>query len=85
MFKSLNQNEMLKVNGGVKYIPVYSITHYKIHKGGKIISSYYGPKTYIRLECVASNDSRTEIVKYYTKDLYVEKPGGGLSNPFSQI
>ena len=29
MFKSLNQNEMLKVNGGVKYIPVYSIITHK--------------------------------------------------------
>ncbi|MBO4669302.1 MAG: hypothetical protein J5648_04930 [Lachnospiraceae bacterium] len=71
MFKSLNQNEMLKVNGGVKYIPVYSLTYYIVHKGGKIISTYYGPKTYLRLECVASSDPRTEIVKRYTKDLYV--------------
>lgn len=59
MFKTLNLNEIMQVNGGFKYIPVYEVERYFIN--GRY---YYGPKKFIRLEQVASNDRRTQIIIY---------------------
>ncbi|MBO6065207.1 MAG: bacteriocin [Lachnospiraceae bacterium] len=71
MFKTLNKNEMMNVNGGFKYIPVYNRVYYKVYRNGTLISTYYGPKTRVGTQQVANNDPRTEIVNYTTKILNV--------------
>ena len=59
MFKTLNQKEMMNVNGGFKYIPYYEQKVYYLH------GYVYGrdPKKFIKLVQVSSDDSRTQIVK----------------------
>ena len=53
MFKSLNQNEMLKVNGVFYYVHVYDFYY----------SSSGLKKVFIRTEQVASNSGTTYIVR----------------------
>ena len=53
MFKSLNQNEMLKVNGGFYYVPVYDFYY----------TSSGLQKVFIKTEQVASNSGTTYIVR----------------------
>jgi hypothetical protein len=61
MIKILNLNEMMQVNGGFKYIPVYVVKRYYAPNGRLIGMSN---KKFIGLEQVASNDSRTQIIKF---------------------
>jgi len=70
MFKTLNKNEMMNVNGGFKYIPVYNVYITKTYRGGKLISTTTSRK-YAGTQQVASYDPRSEIVNTYTKYLYV--------------
>lgn len=60
MFNALNKNEMMNVNGGFKYIPVYQITRYYQH-GGFVGQS---PKKYVGQQQVTNNDTRPEIIRY---------------------
>ena len=62
MFKTLNQKEMINVNGGFKYIPVYEVKKY--YKNGIFLGQ--DKEKFKRLEQVASSDSRNKIV-YYTR------------------
>ena len=60
MFKSLSKNEMMNVNGGYRYIPVYQITRYYQH-GGFVGQS---PKKYVGQQQVTNNDPRNEMINY---------------------
>lgn len=64
MFKSLNQNEMLKVNGGFKYIPVYNPIYIRYIHNGSVVKTVRTNELHFtgHLEQVPSTDSRTRIV-----------------------
>ncbi|MBO4484501.1 MAG: hypothetical protein J5738_03840 [Lachnospiraceae bacterium] len=67
MFKTLNQSEMLCVNGGFKYIPVYQRVVHRYIKNGSVVRVVYTNDLYFtgHLEQVASTDSRTRIISGY--------------------
>ncbi|MBO4669300.1 MAG: bacteriocin [Lachnospiraceae bacterium] len=70
MFKSLSKNEMMNVNGGFKYIPVYNVYITRTYLHGQLISVTSSGKQYAGTQQVANNDPRSEIVHTYTKYIY---------------
>ncbi len=64
MFRALNQNEMLCVNGGFKYIPVYNPIYIRYIHNGRVVKTVRTNELHFtgHLEQVASTDSRTRIV-----------------------
>ena len=69
MFKSLNQNEMLNVNGGFYYIPVYDVYKYYRRVGNRTV--YLGKdKKFITTEQVSSDSGLTERIRN-TYTIYV--------------
>lgn len=69
MLRALNQSEMLCVNGGFKYIPVYNPIYIRYIRDGRVVKIVKTNELHFtgHLEQVASTDSRTRIVKgaYY--------------------
>jgi hypothetical protein len=66
MFRALNQNEMLCVNGGFYYVPVYDIYKYYRRVGNRTV--YLGrDKKFVRTEQVASGSGITELTRYIYK------------------
>ena len=62
MLRALNQREMMNVNGGFYYIPVYDIYKYYHRVGGKLV--YLGSdKKFLYTEQVASNSGLTERIR----------------------
>ena len=70
MFNALNKNEMMNVNGGFKYLPVYNVYITKTYHNGRLISTT-SSRQYAGTQQVSNNDPRSEIVRTYTKELYV--------------
>jgi len=63
MLKTLNQNEMMSVNGGGYYVPVYLCKRYYVQ--GILRGS---STTYVGTEWVASGSGITSITRY--EDFY---------------
>ena len=70
MFKSLSKNEMMNVNGGFKYIPVYNVYVTRTYVHGVLFSVTSSGKQYAGTQQVSNNDPRSEIVNTYTKYIY---------------
>jgi len=70
MFNTLNQKEMMNVNGGYKYIPVYNVYITKIYVDGVFFTEYSSGKQYAGTQQVSNNDPRSEIVSTYTKYIF---------------
>ena len=72
MFKTMNQNEMMVVNGGGHYIPCYAYcyTRYILKANGYTVKTEYNGHNVIRLEWVSDTDTRKKIElgdKWYYK------------------
>lgn len=65
MFKTMNQNEMLCVNGGFYYVPVYDVTkYYRYVRGKKCV--YGTDKKFVGTQQVASGSGISEIIRNTT-------------------
>ncbi len=63
MFKTLNQNEMMTVNGGGHYIPVYADcwTRIYLRATGMHVATRHDGRKCIELCWVSDTDTRTSI------------------------
>ncbi|MBP5462010.1 MAG: hypothetical protein J6Y20_07805 [Lachnospiraceae bacterium] len=72
MFKTMNQDEMMIVNGGGHYIPVYAdcFTRYILKANGYTVKTEYNGYKCIGTQWVADTDTRKKIdagTKWYYK------------------